>query len=56
MGSRFERDVGSARAVVDGEWVLVSGAAGFGHAAMIISPDVAEQAGRVLAGITSALA
>ena len=32
-GSRFEQDIGYSRAVVDGEWVFVSGTTGFDYAA-----------------------
>ena len=28
-GSTFERDIGYSRAVVDGEWIFVSGTTGF---------------------------
>jgi enamine deaminase RidA (YjgF/YER057c/UK114 family) len=55
-GSRFERDVGFSRAVVDGEWVFVSGTTGFDYAAMTISDNVVEQAEQCLRNITRALA
>ncbi len=36
-GSQFEHDIGYSRAVVDGEWVFVSGTTGFDYATMTIS-------------------
>lgn len=55
-GSPFERDIGYSRAVVDGEWVFVSGTTGFDYATMEISPDVREQAEQALRNIGHALA
>ncbi|MGN6867015.1 MAG: RidA family protein [Solirubrobacteraceae bacterium] len=55
-GSRFEREVGYSRVVVDGEWAFVAGTTGFDYAAMTISDDVAEQARQTLENIGSALA
>ena len=54
-GSPFERDIGYSRAVVDGDWVFVSGTTGFDYATMEISDDVAEQAEQVLVNIALAL-
>ena len=55
-GSQFESDIGYSRAVVDGEWVFVSGTTGFDYATMTISDDVAAQAEQCLANIAHALA
>jgi enamine deaminase RidA (YjgF/YER057c/UK114 family) len=55
-GSTFERDIGYSRAVVDGEWIFVSGTTGFDYASMRISDDVVEQAEQTLRNIQSALA
>ncbi|HZF16221.1 MAG TPA: hypothetical protein VE046_09795 [Steroidobacteraceae bacterium] len=33
-GSTFENDIGYSRAVVDGEWIFVSGTTGFDYAKM----------------------
>ena len=55
-GSTFERDIGYARAVVDGDWIFVSGTTGFDYAAMTISDDVVAQAEQCLANIAAALA
>ena len=54
-GSPFEADVGYSRAVVDGEWVFVSGTTGFDYRTMAISEDVAEQAEQTLRNIGQAL-
>jgi len=55
-GSAFEEQIGYARAVVDGDWVHVSGTTGFDYATMTICPDVAEQAEQCLRNIEAALA
>ncbi|WP_460062237.1 RidA family protein [Streptomyces sp. YKOK-I1] len=55
-GSTFEERIGYARAVVDGDWVHVSGTTGFDYAAMTISDDVVEQAEQCLRTIEAALA
>ncbi|WP_406100559.1 RidA family protein [Streptomyces canus] len=55
-GSSFEERIGYARAVVDGDWVHVSGTTGFNYAAMTISDDVVEQAEQCLRNIGAALA
>jgi enamine deaminase RidA (YjgF/YER057c/UK114 family) len=55
-GSTFERGIGYSRAVVGGEWVFVSGTAGFDHATMAVAEDVASQAEQCLRNIERALA
>lgn len=54
-GSTFERDIGYSRAVVEGEWVFVSGTTGFDYATMSISSDVVEQAKQCFRNIETAL-
>ncbi|WP_447003485.1 RidA family protein [Saccharothrix isguenensis] len=54
-GSTFEEQIGYARAVVDGDWVHVSGTTGFDYATMTISDDVVAQAEQCLANIGAAL-
>lgn len=54
-GSEFEKKIGYSRAVVDGEWVFVSGTTGFDYAAGTISDDVAEQTRQTLRNIETAL-
>ncbi|PUE27690.1 hypothetical protein B9Z39_08025 [Limnohabitans sp. JirII-29] len=55
-GSRYEEDIGYSRAVVVGDWVLVSGTTGFDYADMTISDDVVAQAEQCLKNIATALA
>ncbi|MER5260954.1 RidA family protein [Actinosynnema sp. NPDC002837] len=55
-GSTFEEQIGYARAVVDGDWVHVSGTTGFDYTTMTISDDVVAQAEQCLVNIASALA
>jgi enamine deaminase RidA (YjgF/YER057c/UK114 family) len=54
-GSTFEEQIGYARAVIDGEWVHVSGTTGFDYTTMTISDDVVEQAEQCLHNIVAAL-
>ncbi len=55
-GSSFEAEIGYSRAVVQGEWIFVSGTTGFDYSSMTISDDLAEQAEQCLKNIASALA
>jgi enamine deaminase RidA (YjgF/YER057c/UK114 family) len=55
-GSTFEQEIGYSRAVVDGEWVFVSGTTGFDYASMTISDSLVEQTDQCLRNIQSALA
>lgn len=55
-GSSFERDIGYSRAVVEGDWIFVSGTTGFDYARMAIEDDVAAQARQALRNIAAALA
>lgn len=55
-GSTFEHDIGYSRAVVDGDWIFVSGTTGFDYAAMTIADDVVEQTEQCLRNIRTALA
>ena len=54
-GSTFEADIGYARAVVDGDWVFVSGTTGFDYKTMAISDDLLEQAEQALRNIEATL-
>lgn len=55
-GSPFEADIGYSRAVVDGDWIFVSGTTGFDYDTMVISADVREQAEQTINNIARALA
>ena len=54
-GSTFERDMGYSRAVVDGDWIFVSGTTGFDYTKMTISENVVEQAEQCFLNIAKAL-
>lgn len=54
-GSDMEKKFGYSRAVVDGDWVFVSGTTGFDYAAGTISEDVAEQTRQTFRNIEAAL-
>ena len=54
-GSTFEKEVGYSRAVVQGDWVFVSGTTGFDYATMSIADDVRAQAEQCLKNIEAAL-
>lgn len=54
-GSTFEERIGYSRAVVDGDWVFVSGTTGFDYATMTISEDLLAQADQCLRNIETAL-
>lgn len=54
-GSTFEAQIGYSRAVVDGEWVFVSGTTGFDYSTMTIADDIVEQTEQCLKNIAHAL-
>ncbi|MES1196972.1 MAG: RidA family protein [Steroidobacter sp.] len=54
-GSTFEHDIGYSRAVVDGEWIFVSGTTGFNYETMTIADDIVEQTEQCLQNIVAAL-
>ena len=54
-GSRFEAEIGYSRAVVDDDWIFVSGTTGFDYAKMTISDDVAEQTEQCFLNIKAAM-
>jgi enamine deaminase RidA (YjgF/YER057c/UK114 family) len=54
-GSVFEERMGYSRAVVDGEWIFVSGTTGFDYSTMTISGDIAEQTEQCFKNIDAAL-
>ncbi|MBN9606343.1 MAG: RidA family protein [Actinomycetales bacterium] len=55
-GSPFEETIAYSRAVVDGDWIFVSGTTGYDYATMTLSDDVAEQCAQTLRNIAAALA
>jgi len=54
-GSTFEKEIGYSRAVVDDDWVFVSGTTGFDYASMTIAEGVVAQAEQCLRNIEAAL-
>ena len=54
-GSTFEKSIGYSRAVVDGDWVFVSGTTGFDYATMTIQDDAVAQCEQALKNIGAAL-
>ena len=54
-GSTFEKSIGYSRAVVDGDWVFVSGTTGFDYSTMTIQDDVVAQCEQALRNIGAAL-
>ncbi len=54
-GSTFEKSIGYSRAVVDGDWVFVSGTTGFDYSNMTIQDDAVAQCEQALKNIEAAL-
>ena len=54
-GSSFEREIGYSRAVLDGEWVFVSGTTGFDYATMTVHEGLVEQTEQCFRNIEAAL-
>ncbi len=54
-GSRFEDEIGYSRAVVDGDWVFVSGTTGYDYATMTIAPGVVDQCEQAFRNIEAAV-
>ena len=54
-GSSFEATAGYSRAVVDGDYVHVSGTTGFDYAAMTIDDDVTVQTHQCFRNVSAAL-
>ena len=55
-GSRFEAEVGYSRAVVDGDFIFVSGCIGYDYATMTIADGVVAQCEQTFRNIEAALA
>jgi enamine deaminase RidA (YjgF/YER057c/UK114 family) len=53
--SRFETEIGYSRAVIDGEWIFVSGTTGFDYRTMTIADGVIAQTEQALRNIADAL-
>ncbi|OYW31325.1 MAG: hypothetical protein B7Z51_05390 [Methyloversatilis sp. 12-65-5] len=55
-GSTFEAQAAYSRAVVDGDWIFVSGTTGFDYATMTIADDLVAQTEQCFRNIEAALA
>jgi len=55
-GSTFEAEIGYSRAVVEGDWIFVSGTTGFDYKTMTLAEGVVAQAEQCLRNIEAALA
>jgi enamine deaminase RidA (YjgF/YER057c/UK114 family) len=54
-GSTFEQEIGYSRAVVQGDWIFVSGTTGFDYSTMTIADDIQAQTEQCLKNIEAAL-
>jgi enamine deaminase RidA (YjgF/YER057c/UK114 family) len=54
-GSKFEAEIGFSRALVDGDWIFVSGTTGFDYQTMTIADSVGDQTEQCLRNIAAAL-
>jgi enamine deaminase RidA (YjgF/YER057c/UK114 family) len=54
-GSTFETQIGYSRAVVQGDWVFVSGTTGFDYSTMTIAEGIVKQTEQCLKNIALAL-
>jgi len=55
-GSSFEKQIGYSRAVVDGDWIFVSGTTGYDYSTMTLRDGVVAQCEQCLLNIEAALA
>ena len=54
-GSPFEQEIGYSRAVVQGDWVFVSGTTGFDYSTMTLAEGIEAQTEQCLKNIEAAL-
>ena len=54
-GSSFEQEIGYSRAVVDGDWIFVSGTTGFDYSTMTIPEGIEAQTEQCFKNISAAL-
>jgi enamine deaminase RidA (YjgF/YER057c/UK114 family) len=54
-GSSFEQTIGYSRAVVDGDWIFVSGCTGVDYATMSLADGVVAQAEQAMQNVDAAL-
>jgi len=54
-GSSFENVAGYSRAVVDGDWIFVSGTTGYDYTTMTIAPELESQVRQAFRNLANAL-
>lgn len=54
-GSRFEAEIGYSRAVVDGDWIFVSGCTGYDYATMTLPDGIVAQCEQAMRNLRDAL-
>lgn len=54
-GSRFEAEIGYSRAVIDGDWIFVSGCTGYDYATMTLAEGIVAQCEQAMANLEDAL-
>ncbi|WP_136481332.1 RidA family protein [Cognatitamlana onchidii] len=54
-GSTFEEKIGYSRAVIQGDWIFVSGTTGYNYETMTISDDILAQTEQCLENIKATL-
>ncbi|PQV45056.1 enamine deaminase RidA (YjgF/YER057c/UK114 family) [Jejuia pallidilutea] len=54
-GSTFEREIGYSRAVVQDNWIFISGTTGYNYGNMTISDDIVEQTEQCILNIKTTL-
>ncbi len=54
-GSIFETEIGYSRAVIEGNWIFISGTTGYNYKTMFIDDDVVNQTEQCLKNIASTL-
>ena len=55
-GSRFEDEIGYSRAVVDGDWIFVSGCTGYDYVTMLLPDGIVAQCEGAMRNVEAALA
>lgn len=54
-GSRFEAEIGYSRAVIDGDWIFVSGCTGYDYATMTLAEGIVAQCEQAMRNLEEAL-
>jgi len=54
-GSKFENEIGYSRAIVEGNWIFMSGTTGYDYSNMTISDSIVEQTEQCFKNIEEAL-